>query len=589
MHALRLKQSPKGSTFQHQPRSDDESIDELAGEALLNNLPKQLTKAESLRNELIVEGLSRPKSNRSFHTANEDPQNPISPSASRKTNPSSRTDKARPALAPKTTNLKTSIQKGGSRVQKTKISSPILESSTISVVNDHSKSLTDKPTKATFSLKPATNDPATLNRKIAQLMQQAAIQEAESQCKASVLKSELAKPSPHQRAKRVMVKASRAVKDKLRSGTEVRRPSTSGNVNSSRSAGLSFRSSLNEKVERSDSLKRRIAEGVNLSNPKIQSMTGKADIPKKPLPIYESMKRKMQSAPSSEDPFLDGSDSGRTSPALEPWFQKHDQFIAESAHSHDHDSIDIVKLAASQSGRTNSQQEQGRTSKIDTRFSPKISGLAQHADTLSFSSSPEATSTPQSKWHSPPAGVHKQSQSMPARNTPEEASAGLPSGQAFSTPSPASKTVNEGSLSVKRKSARHNLRSPSIPISKKLRVSRHRSHESAIKLASGFSNLVSSDEEHFSLSPKAVRSNQPRQPHAVKKKDLHTFDVGKDKAAETQMDEQPVIQKPQVRGSKRALCSRPSSVLFRRDSKISAKGKFTKLEDEDNMEIDELA
>ena len=563
-------------------QSSDESIDELAGEALLKIIPKRIATAASLRSELVADEGTRPGSNRSFHTANENLENPAT-DASRKTSHASE-DRQRPVLAQRTTNLKVRPSRGlDGQIDKAKISPPTLQSSTKQDITALSGPTATQSAETMPLTQSTPRDPVELNRKISDLLKQAADQEAESEEKASILANELAKPSPRQRAKQAMAKASRAMKDKLSYGDRGQADATGEQSTTPYSIELSLEGDLLNDDPLSGTLSRRMAEGVNLSNPKIQSLVGTPGVPRKPLPIYESMKSRIQRSSFVEDPFQDGDESEKISLVKT---QDHQSFHKFNLASH---------LGDLENQRKNSDvqlHQDSSTPRAGSKFSSEISGLAQHADTLYFSSSPDDTSTPQTKWKNRATDSWKSRSSMPITRKSDKATARASSGDEKSiTPSTASKTVTDGSQSVKRKSAQENLRLISPAITKRPRTSRQSSQDPAAKLVVGMNSLDTQDGERSPLSSKITKANKQR-PHQVnKRKGLAIFDVGKGKAPESREEEIFSMKRPQLKstGGRRASFTRPHSILFGREPKTEDTRKFARLEDADDMEIDELA
>ena len=489
-------------------------------------------------------------------------------------------DITRRVLAQKTANLKAKPRHEVARITKSKISSPVLNPAVVLAASESPTPMASQSVQGdSLLLEPLNNDPAALNRKISGLMEQAASQEAESRQKASILESELAKPSPRQRAKQAMVKASHAVKQKLKGGNASSRSGRWDGSNRPYHLGLSFHTDAVDQKALTGTLTRRVAEGVNLSNPKIQSMTGGSNVPRKPLPIYESMKSRIQRSSSLEDPFLDdGDNSGRASSVTDGKNRERKNRALKSAESID--TLNVPEIVVDHIHTPARQSYRPTVPTSSPQFSSAISGLAQHSDTLSFSSSPEATSTPYSKWGLSHMADSQQRQTRGGHQNKDEDSI---------TSSPASRTITDGSQSVKRKSAQPNLRLPGTPVVKKARVSGQRSHDAATKLASGISNLETQDENPESFSPKKIRAKKQRQQQANRRKGLGIFDVGKGKGKEVDGDVFSQGSRSKGSNSKRNSFSRPGSLLLGRGSRVTGKGNFEKLGDDDSMDIDELA
>lgn len=152
-----------------------------------------------------------------------------------------------------------------------------------------------------------------LDKRIDQLMQQAMAQGEESKKMTAENDKITEKQSPLQRSKEAFQKASRAIKGRVSNINSSNKASRSKHRSSSHThLGLDNNSllGLNEDTVAKQRLGRRIAEGENLSNPKIQHLTGDGNIARKPLPVYESMKSRETIAEPEpeEDPFSDGNE-----------------------------------------------------------------------------------------------------------------------------------------------------------------------------------------------------------------------------------------------------------------------------------------
>ena len=549
----------------------DESIDELAGEALLKDVPQHITRADSLHTELTANALHRPTSNQSTKLKRGDLDKPLPPIPNRKST-AERYGRDRPALAPKTTNLK--IRRDHqSQIIKSKISPPILRSTTSNTIKLGPRPSPGSPSTTLPKLELTSTDPLDLDQKIKYLMQQAVAQEAESERKEAILAIELAKPSPRQRAKQVFVKASHALRDRLGTGNSAER----SRGDRLPSPSLASSTHLSNQVQNSPVKVRnrvpspRMDEGVNLSNPKIQSSMGEGNVPRKPLPVYESMRSRIKRSDSLEDPFHEikhpsGSRSTKEVSGLPFDFEARKNTSKGSRANGQSDSVSGVPEASL-------LEREGRSS-----FTHFVSGLAQHSETMTFSSSPEATSTPQQRLDPNPTTTR-----MKTRNNPVKSPSILE--VSFERPSDESKTATDGSQSIKRKSAQENLRSPAEPEPKKMKKSKKLPSDEAVDLAINLANLDTED-EWTPLSPEkyAKKRRPPRQLN--RKKGLGIFDLGKSKGKEPESRREEHLtgkQRPHISVSKRSSFSRPSSMLFGR----AGGKKFAKLDD-DEMDVDEL-
>ena len=567
---------------QHRMRSD-ESIDELAGEALLKDVPQYITKADSLHTKLTANASHQPTSHYLTRSTSGELDKPLPPVPS-STRTADRHDRNRAALAPKTTNLKVRRAKN-SQITKHEISPPVLQSTTSTAVKLDSRPPTGYSVTTLPKLQLTANDPMDLNQKINHLMQQAAAQEAESERKEALLAMELAKPSPRQRAKKVFVKASQALRDRLSTGNSAIRSRSDRlpSASPARSAHFSNQTRESPGKVRNRSLSRRMAEGLNLSNPKIQSFMGESSVPRKPLPVYESMRSRSQRQDSSENPFFDNKhiSVSRSAQELSSLVVDLDLRKNTSKGNRANDQTDIDTGLP----KTSPPAQEGKSN-----FSQFVSGLGQHSDTMVFSSSPQATSTPRNRLDTHFAMAHKKHRNMSVKSPSIlEVSFERSSDDDRSVaPSIVSKTVTDGSQSVKRKSAQDNLRSPLEREAKKAKKSRKLPSDEEVSLAINLNNLNTED-ERTPLSPEKQPKERGllRQPN--RKKGLGIFDLskGKGKEPESRREEHPTRkQRPSVPMMKRSSFSRPSSMLFGRESRAGGK-KFAKLDD-DEMEADEL-
>ncbi|KAL9104663.1 MAG: hypothetical protein Q9163_000406 [Psora crenata] len=572
-------------------RDDDESIDELAGDTLLKDVPQRPKRATSYHDELTLRKSSRQVSGKTTNVMAEDLDKPLPPIPSM-SETASQDHKARPALTAKTTNARVRKDRD-TQPSRPKISPPTLQPTISSAIAVDSRPATSHSVKSVPILHSTTTDPADFERKISHLMQQAATQEAESKRRTALFAEVSAKPSPLQRGKKAFVKATRALKGRLSNGNssekvageKVAVVSPPGSRGGGQQASKINVSNKNCKGR----LDRRMAEGVNLSNPKIQSLTGDGNVPRKPLPVYESMRSRVQRSSSLEDPFSDDSSTkGVLNPqnycGLDFNFDKHRHKskaagMDEPVTANDH-----------KDGSAGPTEEHSMAAQPKPRFSNMISGLRQHPDTTYFSSSPIAQSTPSDRLIPKPTDTKKKRISLLTRSPSIlEFSFEGPSDDehsvAFST---ASKTITEGSQSVKRKSGQENLRSPTGLSDKKARVSSRVSRDERAKLAAGLSILHTEDDRRALSQRDKYSRNFPGPRQGSIGKGLAIFDVGKGKARESQDSEAPT-KRQHSKGVVRtpSSFSRPSSIIFRRDSKAGGNRSFAKLDDD--MDVDELA
>ena len=217
-----------------------------------------------------------------------------------------------------------------------------------------------------------------------------------------------------------------------------------------------------------------------------------------------------------------------------------------------------------------------------------ISGLAQHSDVMAFSSSPVGSSTPRIRLEpqsatglKQPAGALMRSPSIiefsfEAKSEDEQSLA----------PSTNSKSITDGTPSVKRKSAHSDLRSPGLPANKKSKLDSTPSKDEA-GLAMGISRMDTED-EHALLSSKDKNSMlAPPARAASKGTGLNIFDLGKGKVPEYNEVVDGKKGRPRPIIGKRSSLQRPASMLFGGRESRAGLRRLTSL-DTDSMDIDEL-
>ncbi|KAF6224166.1 hypothetical protein HO133_010740 [Letharia lupina] len=572
-------------------QDDESSIDELAGNELLNTVPHEPVRLPSLHSlaAMSTTDILRPKSSRSTKTVPDDSDKPLPPIPRDPFAEQRLHWQNRPPLAKKTTNMKASDP--GKVATKSKISSPIMVQPESSPAGPSpSRPATSHTSQSTFGTQPSTADATNFSKKISNLMQQAAAQESQTKQKAAIYAAESAKLSPLEKGKKAFVKATRAIKERLSS--------------SSSSNDKPFNSRRMESIERSSSggwepppqyesqeeltrgrLDRRIAEGENLSNPKIRKLTGDGNIPRKPLPVYESMRSRSQHS-ESDNPFSEADDEdGHLSPEDYSGFdfdfsrRKHKGKAVRAP-------VPVVEQVDSPSG----QSDQHLTvPKSTSRFSNMISGLAQHSDTEYFSSSPVGYSTPRIRLEPQPPMNGNNTAAGALQRSPSilEFSFEGQSEDASSEAQSPKRRASEGSTSVKRKGATKDLRSQVAPVTKKLKTDSISSKDEG-GLAAGISHLATEDDRGLlSLeSTNAVVAKPSRNPS--KRKGMSIFDLSKGKFPEGTGEDEAKRPWAHAIASKRSLVTRPSSVLFSRGRESRAGMQRLEQIDGDDMDVDEL-
>ncbi len=573
---------------------DDESSDELTTSALLYNVPSiphQPVRLPSLHSlgAIATEEILRPK------TSPDEPEKPLPPIPPKDPFAEQRRHwKSRTTLGTKTTNMKTSSTAEAKRLSKSKISCPVpLDPPSTAIAPNQSRPTTGHTT-ASAPLT-TTGDPEELTRNISNLIQQAVAQEAQTRQKAAIYASESAKLSPLERGKNAFVKATRAIKERLSNNNtsgssqmprSSKRPASSRRTPSPDS-DLPPEYETPEEIRRTR-LERRIAEGENLSNPKIWQLTGNGNIPRKPLPVYESMKSRSRGSGSLDDPFSDGKElESRSSP-------------------HDFSGFDFDFSNRKNKGRSIPPSFQSKARADDppqtssrhlvvpphtSRFSSMVSGLAQHSDTEFFSSSPIGYSTPRIRLESQPNPKPNKSTKGALVRSPSvlEFSFEDPSEGTSSSPASPQPRASEGSsMSVKRKGATDDLRSQVAPATKKVKRDSVASVES-LGLASGISRMETHD-ERVPLSPKSANTHllAPQENQNKLRRGLSIFDVGKGKAPESRKDDGTNKLRPRINNLRKSSLPRPSSMAFHRV--LDSRPEMQRLSsfDAGDMDVDEL-
>ena len=580
----------------NQVQDDDSSIDELAGNVLLNTellntVPHQPARLPSLHSlaAMSTTDILRPKSSRSTKTVPEDLDKPLPPIPKDPFAEQRQHWQNRPALAKKTTNMK--ISDPGKVAPKPKISSPILQDVGSSPTDlSPSRPPTSHTTQSAFGTQTSTADAAQLSRKISNLMQQAAAQESQTRQKAAIYATESAKLSPLEKGKKAFVKATRAIKDRLtNSSSSNDRPFDTPRLGPiGRSSSVCWEPppqyQSQEELARGR-LDRRIAEGENLSNPKIRKLTGNGNIPRKPLPVYETMRSRSQNS-KSNNPFSDADDKDfHLSPEDYAGFdfdfskRKHKAKAARA-------SMPVMEQADSPS----EQSGQHLTVPNSTsKYCNVVSGLAQHSDTDFFSSSPVGYSTPRVRLELQPPMMGKKTATGALQKSPSimEFSFEGQSEDASSEAQSPKTRASEGSASVKRKGAAEDLRLQVAPVSKKIKTNSISSKDEG-GLAVRISQLATGDDRGL-LSRESTDTPVTKPSHnASKRKGMNIFDLGKGKVPERAIEDDAKRPWTRVIANKRSSTSRPTSVLFSRGRESRAGMQRLEQTDGDEMDIDEL-
>ncbi|KAL6715046.1 hypothetical protein ACLMJK_007307 [Lecanora helva] len=591
---------------------EESSGDELADTAILYNVPHESARLPSSYslNSVVQPDITRPRSSKSTKTLGDDAINPLPPLAVKNIGKEQRQRQLqRPALAKKTTNLK-KMNTNTEATTKPDISSPILQATTNAsiAIPDASRPTTSHTTQSASAVQTSTADAENFSKKISSLMAQAAAQEEQTKQKTDAYAATSVKASPLARGKNAFVKARRAIKEKI-SNSSMDKPSKlkrpAANRHSSFHGAASMAPPMTEwqyenlcGVSR-EGLDRRIAEGENLSNPKIQSLMGNANIPRKPLPVYETMKsRSMRSEPEppAEDPFSDNRQRGPFLPRNDFSgfnFDFGNQQQNDNLEQHDEDLEDTAEASVNDNDSAlnvpHAITKRASIAEAKPRFSNLVSGLRQHPDVMHFASPPQDHSTPRGRLE-PKArgGYDNYSGPLPKRSV----SAVTPSHEYSSqdiimqdlSPQGQQARLSDGSsLSIKRKEATEDLRAQPTPTVKKAKTIPIPSKEDA-GLVTGIHGLEAGTKP-APASPQ--KGNNPAR-KASKRKGLGIFTLGKGKAPDIEEHEdQQSKSRVRPRAVTRSSFSRPSSIFhLTRSSRGSTNQSMQG--DGDDMDIDEL-
>ncbi|MCJ1350970.1 MAG: hypothetical protein MMC33_000952 [Icmadophila ericetorum] len=375
---------------------------------------------------------------------------------------------------------------------KLKISAPTLQDKASLPANPKLRG----PSDATQVTRPSTGflpqtgsnlalDAEELSRRISALMEQVAIDEGNVMPKAGT-RENMSKISKGKnlpaflKSKEAFEKAKRAISERLSSNgsrQEGSKTSSESSVGTSTTA-IAGPEAKRDADQAQAIINRRVAEGENLNNPKIRSLTGDGNIPRKPLPVYDSLKtlpsRKAlkHRSYSLDDPFVDKvAGDGRPSPSLGAF-----DFDFDKPKSKRFSIQELESLSAPKPADTLAESRSNLLKMLNQpqpRFTDSISGLAQHPDTMQFSSSPLGCSTPLSRLEPKPSS----SSNLAAQNlkAPTASILNFSFEEQSEEDTAELRKVDQRdnitslSLSLKRKTGKANLRDESSPAAKKLK------------------------------------------------------------------------------------------------------------------------
>lgn len=398
------------------------------------------------------------------------------------------------------------------------------------------------------------------SRKISTLMQQAAAREVEDATATAT-----AKASPLQRSKVALSKATQALTSRFSNSS--RRPSVSkarqSEPSSSGLVGLEYQA---DPKSRLGAIKR----GDNAAD----SM-----IPRKPLPVYDSMKTVGHSSGSLQDPFSDGNEmNGRPSPEIQATFdfdfnkrkRKGKQTRKEQAASHGstlNNHITTSKAAQTPSG-----------------FSNKISGLTQHPNTMIFSSPPIGFSTPSSRLYPPLQPPHDSPRPSDMAKTPSILEFSFEESDEEDNSELKDSQATDHSLSVKRKSAKEDLRAQLSPLSKRARKCPD-TLKDELDPTSSPHRMDTLDSGPLIENDRGMKFGRPVTSDG-KAKGLSMIEAAVEKGPLVCIGDK--IKRPRARttAAKRLSIPTPNSILFSRESRAHYRLRDTT--DGDTIDVDEL-
>lgn len=379
-------------------------------------------------------------------------------------------------------------------------------------------------------------------------------------------------PGRLQRGRDAIVKAGRAIVDHLSSSSSsnsssaergARRGPKDGNLlDVSREGSLDHEPATDDATSRKRT-NRRIAEGTNLSKPKIRLITGDGHIPRKPLPTRKDMKMSEQTSTVVEDPFSD--DIWLKSPSGE---HGSPDLNVESRNRLSR-AVSVPSGDALEDSEERSIGMSPINSNTLSRFSDRISGLVQHPDVEVFSSSPVGYSTPRVRLVPTYSADGTRRLTIVKSSVPSlldfsfEDSDGLgsPDELALSQSTEAYKN-----LSLKRKTAKEDLRTVvPRPTKKPKRTPMPGGEE--VSLASRIEKLDTQDIGPLGTKDQNKKINGMGR-GGSKGKGLTIFDHGKSKEAKPAQTE--AAKKLRRKHSKRSSIPRPVGRPSDRDRKASS-------------------
>ncbi|KAL8953199.1 MAG: hypothetical protein Q9222_000934 [Ikaeria aurantiellina] len=524
-------QGPASRSVLSQDHDGSSEIDELASTELLKPLGRRSNSVSTEYGSL-----------RSSHAQNlqQPPAKPLPPLPLKPRSDSIDKDaSAKQVLGPKSTNLTLPSKKNKS-VTKSKISSPVLISSSI-----------DPSPGAAATDQYFTTDQSRSQDNVARLVQQADIQQAQTKEKERILAAanRSFKPSPLQRGKSVLLTAKHAIATCL--------------------------SSPKIKLGRAQ-----IAFNRAIGGPEYGALSQQLETDKPTntlLPVYESMRtrRETPEPQQEQNPFSDKMEVDEAWSDLDANFKRPND-------KNGHDGGKLPASETSTSGPDYSADEKVllRT-KSPSTFSNKVSGLRQHPNPEFFSSSPIGFSTPRVRLEPMSDANGKKRLSTVLVRDPSTQN------ELDQSDDEANRCVNHGhdllyGLLRKRKSIVDN---PGSPTSKRAKTDS--SHSEGNGVFTQDSNLLGASERPSSQDVEQGQAAVSLGDERIRDKGFGIVDlgIGKEAGASSYGFAESSSFRPSSRRHSSSL-SRPTSVLFSRETR--ARMPLLENHNEDRMDVDEL-
>ncbi|MCJ1255597.1 hypothetical protein MMC24_003414 [Lignoscripta atroalba] len=568
----------------------EDSIDELA-DALLEDTPQNSTRASFTRNN-ISPGKMRPQAG----TITPDDLNKPLPSLPKEGLKEQRRPGkiSKKALLSKSTNLK--VAANGLEHFRPKISNPILQTTQESSADRGTHASPGKVqivrTAAEALGRTNTAAAADLSKRISALMQEAALAEkrnasARNEAIGAHRSTAADKPVRIRRGKEAFARAKQAIANQFSSSGEKqgRKRDNQGNSLSSSLNDEEIRENDSDREPNRQRLDRRIAEGANLSNPKIRSLTGDGHVRRKPLSVYESMKSPTRQFYLTDDPFLDDNrmGGGRTSPD----FTSFDfDFGFDTLNERRSSELEPISFPAGPyPSNEPSGDEPSAEANATSRFSNMLSGLKQHPDTECFSSSPLGHSTPCVRLEPQFIADGKKKLSSVHARSPMILDLSFEDQSQDDLDKPRQNVVGAGGLSLKRKTAKDNLRATTSSVQKRVKKGSEQSIEEK-ELATGLAELNTHEAYVLSVKDKNKRLKRAATV-AAQTNGLKIFETGKGKAKMSNMAD--VVKRARERPVKGKQLSvlRPVGKSLSHPHRAST-SMLGGMADQDSSSIDEL-